>query len=342
MRFARPEFLNFLFLLFPILILFIWGLISKFKVQNKWKTSKLKDVSRFSSQAGEILVYCAALLVLVLVVLALARPQISYKKRVIIETHLDIICLIDLSRSMNALDVYQGSKKTVRLELVKEELRNFTERHVGEDKNQVALIAFAFKAFYRCFFTYDLNELLFHIDYLDVKDFPPEGTNLGRAITTGLDMLDLIDDHPGVFERKKHKRVFILISDGEDFGENTSQAVIRARTRGIPIYTIGIGSKQGGPIIDEMDEQGNIVYFRDEEGRVMYSQLEEETLKAVAKSSRGMYIHSKSGRDLSESFNLFLEKEAKSQELKQDYYDVYKYLLGVAFLLCILLIVRFI
>ncbi|MFW6135030.1 MAG: vWA domain-containing protein, partial [Elusimicrobiota bacterium] len=249
MRFARPEFLNFLFLLFPISILFIWGLKSKFKIQNKWKTSKLKHVSRFSSRTSEILAYGIALLVLGLIILALARPQVSYKKPVIIETHLDIVCLIDLSRSMNALDVYQGDKKTVRLELVKKELRNFTERHIGKDKNQVALIAFASKALYRCFFTYDLNTLLFHIDYLDVKDFPPEGTDFGRAIGTGLGMLDLIDNHPDVFKKEQHKRAFILISDGEDFGEYTDQVVIEASKRGIPIYTIGVGSKKGGPII---------------------------------------------------------------------------------------------
>ncbi len=342
MRFLRLEFLDLFFLLPLILISLFLSLKSKFRARKTWEESKLRDISEFSSKAKEILMYCLVVLVVGLIIFALAGPQISYDKSAVIKKSLDIVCLIDLSRSMNTRDVFWGARKVFRLDLVKEELRNFAKDHVGKKKNQMALIAFGNEAIYRSFFTFDVGSLLFHVDYLDVKDFPPEGTDIGGAIRIGLEMLDTIDSNPEIFKRPKNRRVFILISDGEDLGENLDQAIGEIRQRRIPVYAIGVGSRAGGYVVEEIDEQGRILYMKDEDegGQRVYSKLEEETLKKIARATGGKYIYSEAGENLTKGFKDVLERESeKERKTEKAYYDIWLHLFGGVFVLCLLIVV---
>lgn len=316
---------------------------SKFRIRRIWEQSRLRYISKFSSKKKAVLVLWLICLMLSSVIFGLSRPQIPYKKP--IKKPLDIVCLVDLSRSMNTRDVLRLGKEIFRLDLAKEELSNFVKNQVGENKNRMALIAFAFKANYRYFFTWDVGSLLFHIDYLSVKDFPPEGTDIGAAIWHGLGMLDLIDNKPEIFNQPKNKRVFVLISDGEDLGESLDQAIEEISRRKIPVYTIGVGSREGGYVIEEIDEQGNIIYMIDEDegGQKVSSKLEEETLKKIAQKTNGKYVYSKTGEELAKAFADVLEREAEREiEPETAYHDTYHYLFRVAFLLALgLLIIIF-
>ncbi len=340
MRILRPEFL-YLFFLFPLILLVLFvGLKSKFGIKRLWQESKLKDISRFSSKGKSILICCLAVLMLISIIFSLSRPQLSYEKKIVVKKPLNILCLVDLSKSMNTRDVFWQEKRVFRLDLVKEELRNFVKNQIGKDRNELALIAFGCNAIYRSFFTYDIGYLMFHIDYLSTDDFPPEGTDIGGAIKRGLEMLDTINNEPEIFNRPKNKKVFVLISDGEDFGENLEQVIAEIRARGISVYTVGVGSRRGGDIIEKIDEQGRVIYFKDEEGKKIYSRLEEKTLKRIAGATGGKYVYSKSGEDLSRAFKDVLEKESeKERKIEKTYYDIYHYLLGFAFILCLIIII---
>jgi Ca-activated chloride channel family protein len=343
MRFARQEFLCLFILIFIISSYAFWALRRGLKTRKKWENSKLKDVSQFSSKGRKILVYCLIIITISLAVLALARPQISYEKPM--TQHFDIFCLVDISRSMNTRDVYLLNKKVLRLDLVKEELRNFIKNYIGKDKNCMALIIFGPNAIPRSYFTFDARPLLSYVDNLNTKDFPPEGTDIGEAINTGIDMLDTIDNKPEVFGRRKNKRVFILISDGEDLGEVLEQAIAEIREKRIPIYTIGIGSKKGDYIVEEIDEKGKIIYMTDEEdgGQKVFSRLEDETLKKIARLTGGAYVYSKSGEELSRAFKSVLEREAaRERKTEKAYSDIYRHVLKCVFVLCLLIIILYI
>lgn len=337
-KFLKPEFLHlFWIFLLPVLIVLFFGLKSRFKIRKVWEQSKLRNISRFSSKRRAIVISCLMVLMLSFIIFALARTQIFYQKSV--KKPLDIVCLVDLSRSKNTRDVFLLGKKVSRLELTKEELRNFVKNQIGRDKNQLALIVFGNTANYRSYFTRDVGSLLFHIDYLDTKDFPPEGTDIGRAIIHGLEMLDLIDKHPEIFKRPKNKRVFVLISDGEDTEGGVGQALEKVRNRRIPIYTIGVGSKEGGPVIEEIDKDGKIIYMIDENsGEKIYSKLEERILKEIARATNGRYAHSKTGEELSKALENILEREAE-RKMEKAHHDIYPYLLLAAFVLCLVIII---
>lgn len=343
MRFARPEFLYLFILIFIISSYAFWKLKEGFKIREKWENSKLKDISQFSSKGRKILVYCLIIITISLAVLALSRPQISYEKP--LTQHFDIFCLVDISRSMNTRDVYWLKKKAFRIDLVKEELRNFIKNYIGKDKNCMALIVFGPKAIPRSYFTFDARPLLSYVDNLDTKDFPPEGTDIGEAINTGIDMLDTIDNKPEVFGHRKNKRVFILISDGEDFGESVDESIAEIQKRRIPIYTIGVGSKEGDYIVEEIDKNGKIIYMTDEEegGKKVFSKLEDETLKKIARLTGGTYVYSKTGEELSIAFRNVLEREtAREGKTEKAYTDIYRHLLKCVFVLCLLIIILYI
>jgi len=343
MQLARPEFLYLFILIFIIASYAFWKLKRGFKIRKAWENSRLKDISQFSSKGRKMLVYCLIILTLSLAVLALARPQVSYEKP--IAQHFDIFCLVDISRSMNTRDVYWLKKKVFRLDLVKEELINFIKNYIGKDKNCMAFIVFGSHAIPRSYFTFDARPLLSYVDNLDTKDFPPEGTDIGEAINTGTDMLNTIDNKPEVFGRRKNKRVFILISDGEDLGGILDQAIAEIREKRIPIYTIGVGSKEGDYIIEEIDKNGKILYMIDEEdgGKKVFSKLEDETLKKIARLTGGTYVYSKTGEELSKAFKNVIEREtARERKTEKAYSDIYRYLLKGIFVLCLLIIILYI
>lgn len=343
MRFARPEFLYLFILIFVISSYAFWKLKKGFKIRKAWENSKLKDISQFSSKGKRILVYCLIILTISLAVSALSRPQISYEKPM--AQHFDIFCLVDISRSMNTRDVYWLKKKVFRLDLVKEELRNFIKNYIGKDKSCMAFIVFGPQAIPRSYFTFDARPLLSYVDNLDTKDFPPDGTDIGEAINTSIDMLDTIDNKPEVFGRRKNKRVFILISDGEDFGGTLGQAIAEIQGKRIPVYTIGVGSKEGDYIVEEMDKNGKIIYMTDEEdnGKKVFSKLEDETLKKIARLTGGTYVYSKTGEELSQAFKNVIDREtAREGKKEKTYSDIYRYLLKCAFVLCLLIIILYI
>jgi len=339
-RFLRPEFLNLFFFLPLILLFLIWRLRSRFRIRSLWENSKLKNISKFSSKVREALIAFLIILLISLLIFVLARPQFSYRKSV--KKPLDIVCLVDLSRSMNTRDVFSLGKRHSRLDLIKRELRNFVKNQIGENKNYMALVAFGANARYRSFFTFDVSSLLFQIEYLSTADFPPEGTDIGEAIITGLEMLNLIDSNPEIFKRPRNRRIFILISDGEDTVEEKlklNQALLEIVKRRIPIYTIGAGSRKGGYVIEEIKEDGRIVYMRDEEsGKKIFSRLEEKTLREIARLTGGSYVRSQSGEELAKAFRSILERGAE-RKIKKAYYDVYQYFLLVAFVFSLLIII---
>lgn len=340
MRFLRTEFLYFFVVIIPILVILAISLRVKFKARALWQTSKLKDISRFSSKGRELLKYFLLVLVISLIILALSRPQPYSNKPVSVKKPLDILGLVDISRSMNTPDVVWSGKKVFRLDLVKEELKNFVKNQIGKDKNYLGLIAFSYLPFYRSFFTHDVSSLLFHIDYLNTHDFPPEGTDIGLAIMRGVEMIDLIDANPEAFNRPKYKRIFVLISDGEDWGEFLTIPISEAQKRGIPIYVIGAGSRKGDYIIDDIDDNGKITYLTDDEtGEKIFSKLEEETLKTIARLTGGKYTYSQNGEALNKALDELLTRETeKETKIEKSYYDIYHYLFFAAFILCLLVI----
>jgi Ca-activated chloride channel family protein len=175
-----------------------------------------------------------AILVWVLLVLALARPERVGEPIEVTKAARDIVLAIDLSGSMDERDfVAEDGSRVQRLEAVKRVVGKFIEAREGD---RVALIIFGAKAFVQSPFTEDLQTVRALLEQTEVGMAGPHtviGDAIGLAIRT--------------FEASEiEQRLLILLSDGADTGSRMSpvNAAGIAAQNGVAIFTIGFGDPE--------------------------------------------------------------------------------------------------
>lgn len=135
-------------------------------------------------------------------------------------------------------------------------------------------------------------------------------------------------------QKKKYKAV-VLISDGEDHDEGAVKIAEELAQQGVVIYTIGMGSLQGSPLIDEATNQ----LKTDQEGNTVISKLNEDALRFIAEKANGNYqlfqsadaVVSNITKELSG-----LDQRAVTDDSLINYKSYVGYLLGIA-LLCLII-----
>lgn len=194
----------------------------------------------------------------ILIVLALARPQLLEPPITKQIPTRDLMLAIDLSGSMETEDFKNAEGKTVnRLDAVKEVLGEFLMRRKGD---RVGMIVFGTGAFVQIPFTQDLDVCQQLLDQTEVRMAGPQ-TSLGDAIGLAIT----------VFERSElDDKVLITLTDGNDTGSRVppAEAAKIAADQGVVIHTIGVGDPQavGEALLDEqvlreVSEQTGGEYF---------------------------------------------------------------------------------
>ncbi|MFI5396249.1 MAG: VWA domain-containing protein [Candidatus Binatia bacterium] len=209
---------------------------------------------------------------LTLSVVALAGPKWGFHWEEVHREGIDIIVALDTSRSMLAEDV-----KPNRLARAKLAVQDLVKQLHGD---RIGLVAFAGSAFVQCPLTLDYDAFAESLRAVDVGIIPKGGTALAEAITAGV---EAFEGHQG-----KHE-AFILITDGEDHEGQIDEAAKQAADKGIKIYTVGIGTPDGDLIPITVDGQQS--FLKDRKGQVVKSRLDDETLKKVATTTSGAYVH---------------------------------------------------
>jgi len=219
----------------------------------------------------------AALLVAVvaLSLLALARPRWGFQWEEVKRRGVDIVVAVDLSQSMMATDVDPN-----RLERAKREIQDLLAMLKGD---RIGLVAFAGSSFIQCPLTLDYAAFNIFLDGLAPDLIPVPGTAVARAIETSI----------SAFDPKLHtSKAVILITDGEDHGGDPLAAAKKAKEMGIKLFTIGIGNREGAPIPLAGPGGG---FKKDRSGDLVLTRLDEETLKKIALTTGGAYVHSVTG-----------------------------------------------
>lgn len=259
---------------------------------------------------------------LVFLVIALARPQWGRKTVNLERRGIDIVFVIDVSKSMLAEDI-----KPNRLEKAKIQIASFLDRLAGD---RVGLVVFAGSAFVSCPLTLDYNAMKLFIDVLDTDMVARQGTLIGNALHTARSAFS--------GEDRKHRAV-ILLTDGEDFDTTSLDEAKACAKEGIRVFAIGLGTRSGEPI-PIRDENGEISgYLKDAEGKVVMSRLDERSLENIAKATGGRYDFSEHGDlDLGgiyQSLQSIEKRMLDSQKVEQseDHFQIFL----MAALLCLLL-----
>jgi Ca-activated chloride channel family protein len=212
------------------------------------------------------------LLALVLAIVALARPQAGERPATLTRTGRDVLLLLDLSRSMNVTDV-----RPTRLAAAKRAGWDVTAASPGD---RVGLIVYGGSAFLQLPLTTDHAALKLFLDAVSSDDLGDPATDLSAAL----------DAAAKTFEREGERgyQAVLVLSDGESVQGDVDPPLERLKKQMIPVFSVGVGSVEGGPVPGDSAETGE-PYHRDNIGRVVVSQLQEGELLHVAEETGGAY-----------------------------------------------------
>ena len=245
---------------------------------------------------------------LVLIILALARPQKGNENTRIFSEGIDIILAIDRSGSMRAHDFIVDNERHDRLYAVKKVVQDFIRKR-GNDR--IGMTVFAGFAYTQCPLTLDYGVLMKFIEQTQIVENPQEdGTAIGDALGLSVNALK---------ERPVKSKVIILLSDGDNnTGIDPLTTADVARTFGCKIYTIGAGHTGLAPFPGK-DWFGNDVLVQQS------VVLNEETLKKIAEITGGKYFHAEDTKALERTYDEINRLERTKAEVRKytDYNELF-------------------
>lgn len=219
------------------------------------------------------------LVVLALFVWSLARPQSGEARQKVKSEGVEIMVLVDVSQSMLAEDV-----RPSRLELAKREIERFLEL-AGGDK--IGLIAFAGSAVTLSPLTNDKSALNMFVESLSTNAVSSQGTDFRRALSEARSAFARGGVDPG--NDGVVTRVILIVSDGEDNEPGAAEVARELVGEGVRIYTMAVGTEQGGTI-PIRDEHGQMVgTLQDKDGREIVSKVGGQALRQLAEEGRGHF-----------------------------------------------------
>ncbi len=253
-----------------------------------------------------------------LFIVALLGPSFGGGKKEVKSVGKDIMICVDLSKSMDAFDI-----QPTRLEKTKFELKRLISSFSSD---RIGVIIFGSEAFMQCPLTYDQNALSLFIETMNTGLVPASGTDFGPPLRMALQKMTDEEVKSGQTKSK----VILLISDGEDFGEETRDVIKDIEDRDIKLFTLGIGTQQGGNI------QATNGLKRDREGNVVVTKLNSSSLKDIANKTNGQYFEiNETKNDVARLINTIGKIEGELRDAR--FIDVtankYYYFLSVAALL---------
>ena len=236
-----------------------------------------------------------------LLIISLLGPSFGESRREVKSVGKDIFILVDLSQSMNANDI-----QPTRLEKLKFELKNLIEAFSSD---RIGIIIFSSEAFTQSPLTYDQNALNLFVETLHTGLVPNAGTDFGPPLTMALEKLNEDDSSPLTSQQSK---IILLISDGEDFGEDTDAVVKDIEDSNIKLFTLGIGTDRGSKILT----RGG--YKRDKDGNEVVTRLDSRSLKKLANQTDGQYFEiNDSNNDINRLINKINIIEGELRDTRQ-------------------------
>lgn len=313
----------YLLIIIPFLVLlFLWNLYWKKKRKREFGDLNLiEKLSPSSSLFKSTVKMVVILLAFAALIIGLVNPKIGTKLETVKREGIDIVFAIDVSKSMLAEDMAPN-----RLDKSKQIVSQIINQ-LGSDR--IGIVAYAGGAFPILPITTDYGVAKMFLQSMNTDMVSSQGTSLDQAIQLSTDFFE---------EGNATNKLIILISDGEDHSEGIEAAVEKANEVKAKILTIGVGTTEGGPI--PLRRNGIVESFkRDQKDEVVITALNEETLKQIAKETKGDYINGNNTKEVLEFVKNALDNIEKTEfETTQvaDFQSQFQWFLGFAFLLLLL------
>lgn len=318
MTFLHPHLL-WLLLLLPVLLLIyvLWRRMQQASL-------RMPSLHFLDGVGGGVRVYlrhsvfALRLLALGLIIIALARPQSSSSWSEDRVEGIDIMLTMDISTSMLAMDFQPN-----RVEAAKEVAMRFVANRPNDN---IGLVVFAGESFTACPLTQDHATLINRLRSM-TPGIIEDQTAIGSGIATAIGRLK---------ESKAKSKVIILLTDGANNTGNISpkMAADLAKTFGISIYTIGVGSGAGEAPYPIETPFGTVV-------RNMPVDLDEPTMRQIAEISGGAYFRATDNESLSAIYKKIDQLE-KTKLSTRNYHTTYEEFFIFVLVAALLLLIEFV
>ena len=215
-------------------------------------------------------------LAFIFLILGLANLQFGSKLEEVKSKGVDIMIALDISNSMLAEDISPN-----RLDYAKREI----DQLVGKLHNdRLGVVVFAGDAMVQLPITTDYSAVKLFLKNINTNIIAKQGTAIGTALELASESFD--------FESPTNKAI-IIITDGENHEDDAVETAKEISGKQVVIHTIGMGSKNGGPI--PVYKRGKQIGYRtDKEGNTVLSKLDESMLKELAQEGNGIYVRATS------------------------------------------------
>ena len=321
MKFASPWFLLFLL----VLPLWLWW-EQRVARRGGLKFSSVataRSLSSFWSALGPALLLLLRGATLLLVVIALARPQLGRSESKIRTEGIDIVLVLDISGSMQAMDYEKLGQRQSRIDAVKDVVRGFIR---DRPNDRIGMVVFGTRAYVASPLTLDHDWLDRNLDRVRIG-LVEGNTAIGAGIGTAVNRLR---------DTKAKSKVIVLLTDG---GENVRnppalEAAKAAREFNVRVYTIGAGS-QGIAPMPVFDPAGNIVTYQP-----IRADLDEDLLKQIAAATGGQYFRAADTASLRNTYAQIdsMEKQKVETRAYEEWQELFPWFLAPG-LGCLLLAV---
>jgi len=318
----ETKYIYYLAIVFALLLLFILIAFWKRKKQKSFADyNLLQKLSPETSPFKSILKMFVVALALSSLVIALVNPKMGTKLKTIKREGVDIVFALDVSKSMLAEDIVPN-----RLEKSKQIISKIIDK-LGSDR--VGIIIYAGNAYPLLPITTDQAAAKMFLQNADPDMVSSQGTAINEALKLAKTFYD--DD-------EQTNRYLFIVSDGEDHEENVSYIAEEANKEGIKIFTIGVGTREGGPI--PLKRENTLIgYKKDREGEVVITRLNENTLQQIANDGDGKYMFGNNTAKTVEFIDdLLIKADKKEFETKQfsDFKDQFQWFIGIGIFLLVL------
>ncbi|GAB4282827.1 MAG: VWA domain-containing protein [Marinilabiliales bacterium] len=316
--FANPGFLYLLLLLIPMIA---WYVYKQKDTHSKLQISTIKPFKKHKTSFRRILLHFLfglRVIILALLIIVLARPQSTDRWSNKETEGIDIIISLDISGSMLA-----GDFKPNRLEASKDIACEFI---TGRPNDRIGIVVFSGESFTQCPLTTDHASLINLIK--EVKNgLIEDGTAIGNGLANAINRLK---------DSKAVSKVIILLTDGINNKGSVAPltAAEIAKTYGIRVYTIGVGTKGKAPM--PVTTPFGIQYQN------VDVNIDEQLLTKIAEMTGGKYFRATDIEKLREIYKKISEMEktiidVKQYSKKHEEYFWFAFAAGIAFLIEILL-----
>jgi Ca-activated chloride channel homolog len=319
--FAKPELFYLLLGLIPMIV---WYILRQKKSKASIQISSLEPLKNVPVTWKHSLRHAAFVLqlaVLSLIIVCLARPQSSDSWQNQTIEGIDIMIALDMSSSMLARDFQPdrlGAAKAVATEFV-----------AGRQYDRIGLVVFSAESFTQCPLTTDRAVLINLFQNLQMGVLE-DGTAIGLGLANAVSRLK---------DSEAKSKVVILLTDGENNRGEIAPitAAEIAKTFGVRVYTIGIGTMGTAPYPVQTPFG---VQLRD-----MEVKIDEKTLQEIANITDGKYFRATNNRTLTEIYKEIdrLERsKIENKEFSKKNEEYRRYAIGALILALFAMILQFV